>query len=153
MPAPEVLAPGPILGLDVGERRIGVACSDPTGTLASPWAVIRRGSRAEDFMALARLVQERRAVAVVVGHPLNMNGSEGPQARRVARYARALAERLAIPVVLWDERLSTEIALEKRRLVKTSGRPAPVDAEAAAVILQDYLDARKSLCPESSATS
>lgn len=153
MPTPEVPTQGPILGLDVGERRIGVACSDPTGTLATPWKVIWRASRAEDFAALARLVQERQAVAVIVGHPLNMNGSEGPQARRVARYAQALAEHLAVPVLLWDERFSTEVALEKRQQVKASRNAAPVDAEAAAIILQDYLDARKSLCHESSATS
>jgi putative Holliday junction resolvase len=144
MPPREPLPPGPLLALDVGERRIGVACSDPTGTLATPWLTIRRASRREDFATIARLAGERGAVAVVVGHPLNMDGSAGPQARRVARYAQALAEHLPIPVFLWDERLSTDIALEKRRSVRRSRAPASVDAEAAAVILQDYLDARRS---------
>lgn len=144
MPPREPLPPGPLLALDVGERRIGVAYGDPTGTLATPWTTIRRASRREDFAAIARLAGERGAVAVVVGHPLNMDGSAGPQARRVARYAQALAEHLSIPVLLWDERLSTDIALEKRQGTGRSRALTSVDAEAAAVILQDYLDARRS---------
>lgn len=140
----EPLPAGPLLALDVGERRIGVAYSDPTGTLATPWTTIRRASRREDFATVARLAGERGAAAVIVGHPLNMDGSAGPQARRVARYAQALTEYLSIPVILWDERLSTDIALERRQNRGRSRAPVSVDAEAAAVILQDYLDARTS---------
>jgi len=127
-----------ILALDVGERRIGVAVSDPTGTLATPHSVIRRRSKAEDFAAVARLAAELGAERVVVGLPLSLDGSVGPQARRVTRYAQALARTLSVPVELYDERYSTLTADE---LLAEGGRKrrTPIDAAAAAVILQDYL--------------
>lgn len=130
------------MALDVGERRIGVAVSDPTGTLATPHTVIRRHSKAEDFAAVARLVAKLEIKRVVVGLPLSLNGEVGPQARRVARYAQALAQTLDIPVELYDERYSTAIA---DALLTESGRkrPVPIDAAAAAVILQDYLEAHR----------
>ena len=127
-----------ILALDVGERRIGVAVSDPTGTLATPHSIIRRRSKAEDFAAVARLAAELGAERVVVGLPLSLDGSVGPQARRVTRYAQALARTLSVPVELYDERYSTVTADE---LLAEGGRKrrTPIDAAAAAVILQDYL--------------
>jgi putative Holliday junction resolvase len=128
-----------VIALDVGERRIGVAVSDPTGTLATPHSVIRRRSKAEDFAAVARLAAELEAERVVVGLPLSLDGSVGPQARRVMRYAQALARTLTVPVELYDERYSTLTADEL--LAEGGGqRRAPIDAAAAAVILQDYLD-------------
>ena len=132
-----------ILALDVGERRIGVAVSDPTGTLATPHSVIRRRSKAEDFAAVARLAAELGAERVVVGLPLSLDGSVGPQARRVTRYAQALARTLSVPVELYDERYSTLTADE---LLAEGGRKrrTPIDAAAAAVILQDYLANSKS---------
>jgi putative Holliday junction resolvase len=131
-----------MIALDVGERRVGVAVSDPTGLLATPHSIIQRRSKAEDFAAVARLVDELAARRVVVGLPLTLDGDVGPQARRVARYARALAEALDVPVELHDERYSTVTAGE---LLAAGGRRGrtPVDAAAAAVILQDYLDSHR----------
>jgi putative Holliday junction resolvase len=135
-------SPGRVIALDVGERRIGVAVSDPTGTLATPHSVIHRRSKAEDFAAVARLVIELEVERVVVGLPLSLNGEVGPQARRVSRYAQALARTLDVPVELHDERYSTITA---DALLAESGRKrrVPIDAAAAAVILQDYLDSQR----------
>ena len=135
-----------ILGLDPGERRIGIAISDPTGTLAHPLQTLVRGSREEDFSAIAALVAEHDVELVVVGWPLSLDGTEGPQARRVARYTDALAACLPVPVVSWDERFTTAAANEILRQIRgRKGRRrararGQVDAIAAAVILQSYLD-------------
>jgi putative Holliday junction resolvase len=135
-----------VLALDMGERRVGVAVSDPTGTVARPLQTLARGSRQEDFAAIAGLVAEYDVGLVVVGRPLSLDGTEGPQARRVIRYVEALAARLPIRVVLWDERFTTAVAQEilrqsrgkkRRRQARSAGE---VDAIAAAVILQSYLD-------------
>lgn len=135
-----------VLALDMGERRVGVAVSDPTGTVARPLQTLVRGSRQEDFAAIAGLVAEYDVGLVVVGRPLSLDGTEGPQARRVMRYVEALAARLPIRVVLWDERFTTAAAQEilrqsrgkkRRRQARSAGE---VDAIAAAVILQRYLD-------------
>ena len=132
-----------VIALDVGERRIGVAISDPTGMLATPHSVIRRRSKAEDFATVARLVAELEAERVVVGLPLSLDGEAGPQARRVTRYAHALAQTLDVPVELHDERYSTVTA---DALLAEGGRRrrTPIDAAAAAVILQDYLESQRS---------
>ena len=127
------------IGLDVGERRIGVAVSDPTGVLATPHGIIRRASRSEDFERVAQLVKETGAGRVVVGLPLSLSGDTGPQARRVQRYARALAKQLTVPVEYQDERYSTSTASAKLLETGRKGKVA-IDAAAAAVILQDYLD-------------
>lgn len=138
-----------ILALDVGERRIGVAVSDPTGTLARPLRTLARGSREEDFAAIAALVAEQGAELVVIGKPLGLDGTEGPQARRIARYAEALAAHLSVPLVLWDERYTTTEAEEILRLRRTEKRrrraraAGDLDALAAAVILQSYLDGHR----------
>jgi len=132
------------MALDLGERRIGVAISDPTRILARSLCVLERRSKKEDFTAIAELVREHGVDLVVVGHPRSLDGTIGPQARRVQRYADALAEVLPVPLILWDERLSTSTA---EQLMIEAGRPARkrrkrIDAVAAAVILQDYLDAQ-----------
>jgi putative Holliday junction resolvase len=129
-----------ILGLDIGEKRIGVAFSDPGQVLATPWGVIERSSKREDFGRIRRLVEEFGAEKVVVGHPLSLDGSAGPQARRVERYAATMAGALAVPVILWDERYSTKTATEYLRHQRRRGKKSPPDAAAAAVILQDYLE-------------
>jgi putative pre-16S rRNA nuclease len=136
-----------LLALDVGDRRVGVAVSDATGLIASPLAVIRRASRVEDFGRIATLVREQGAEGLVIGHPLNDDGSAGPQARRIERYAVALLaalqeEGLDLPMVLWDERMSTWRAQEAMIAAgrKSRDRRARLDAVAAAVILQDYLE-------------
>ena len=139
---PNLQSPSRVIALDVGERRIGVAVSDPTGTLATPHTVIQRRSKVEDFAAVAHLVAELEVERVVVGLPLSLNGEVGPQARRVTRYAQALAQTLDIPVELYDERYSTVTA---DALLAEGGRKRRVhiDAAAAAVILQDYLDSQR----------
>ena len=136
-----------LLSLDVGDRRVGVAVSDDTGLIASPLTVIRRTSKVEDFDKIARLVQEQGVEGLVVGHPLNRDGSAGPQAQRVERYSASLAESLLaqgldLPVLLWDERMSTQRAQEAMIAAgrKAKDRRGRIDAVAAAVILQDYLD-------------
>lgn len=134
---------GRLLGVDVGQRRIGLAISDETQWLATPLQVVQRSSRAEDFRRLARIAAERQVVGLVIGHPLNADGSEGPRGRTVARYARRLAEALGLPWTLWDEHGSTQAALERLAHAPRRRRQMPVDAEAAAVILQDFLDHRR----------
>jgi putative Holliday junction resolvase len=143
-------ASGRWLALDVGDRRIGVAVSDPTGLLASPHGTIRRASKVEDFAKVGRIVQEQDAVGIVVGLPLHMNGSESRQAHKVRRYADALVAALRTegfkgPVVLWDERLSTQMAQERLAAAGKRGprHRAQIDAAAAAVILQEFLDREK----------
>jgi putative Holliday junction resolvase len=133
-----------VLALDVGDKRIGVAISDPSQVLARSLKVIQRGSRQEDFAAVARLVEEYEVEKVVVGYPLSLDGKAHAQAKKVERYATGLAESLTVPMLLWDERFSTVIA---ERLMREAGlrgkkRREGIDAVAAAVILQDYLDSR-----------
>lgn len=133
--------------MDVGDRRVGVAVSDALGVIASPLAVIHRTSKVKDFAAIERLVREHSVDGLVVGHPLNDDGSAGPQARRIERYVDGLCEALQdaglhISVELWDERMSTQQA---QALMIDSGRSVKhrkewLDAAAAAVILQEYLD-------------
>lgn len=129
-----------VLALDLGERRIGVAVSDPTGTVARPVGVVERKSRAEDFATIARLVAEYGAERVIVGRPLTLRGEVGPQARWVEDYTRALAETLPVPVELWDERYTTATAEEILRTARPRKKRGDVDAVAAAVILQGYLE-------------
>ncbi len=134
---------GRILALDVGDRRIGVALSDPLRLVARPLAVISRASKVKDFAAVGRLVAEHEVSLVLCGYPLSLDGHEGPQGRRIRRYAERLAEALLVEVQLWDESYSTE---EAESLMASHRRLAPrerrgwVDAIAAAVILQSYLD-------------
>jgi putative Holliday junction resolvase len=130
-----------ILALDPGERRVGLAVSDPGGHVAVPLAVyVRRGRGDAD--ALAAIAARECAEAIVVGLPLRLDGSRGPQAIRAERFGRAVAAVSGLPVVFWDERFSTR---EAERLNAESGmsrarRRTSVDATAATVILQDYLD-------------
>ncbi len=137
-----------ILGLDVGERRVGIAISDPTGTIVRTLPTLMRGSRKQDLAAIAALVAEHDVELIVVGEPLRLDGTVGAQARRIARYADVLAEHLSVPIISWDERFTTVAAKEillqsrgrkKRRRARGEGK---VDAIAAAVILQSYLDSQ-----------
>jgi len=130
---------GRSLCLDAGERRIGVALSDAKGWLASPLVVLERRAAERDFARIAALVREHGAERVVVGLPRSLDGRLGPQARRVRRWATRLQSHLPVPIVYWDERYSTAEA--ERRLAAVPARRRPgIDAAAAAVILQDYLD-------------
>lgn len=134
---------GRVLGLDLGDARIGVAISDPDRRLAVPLGTVRTGAPA-DVRAIAALVTEHAVTLVVVGHPLLLSGDAGERAHHAERFAEALAGTLGIPVVLQDERLSTK---EAERALRAAGRTArearrAVDETAATVILQAYLDAR-----------
>lgn len=137
----ETRAPLRLLGLDVGDRRIGVAVSDPTGWLASPIEVYQRRGIRIDAEHMGDLAREFEVSGIVIGLPKNMNGTEGPQAEKTREFAATLSA-WDLPVTLWDERLST---VEATRRVAEGGRkrrggPLRVDAEAAALILQSYLD-------------
>ena len=134
-----------LLGLDVGERRIGVAVSDPLGAFTSPLTTIRRTKLSVDIDAVLRIVEENEVREIVVGLPLSLSGSSGPQAKRSEGFIRALSQRSPVPVHAQDERYST---VEAEKLLRQTGaKPsrdrARVDAAAAAVILQAYLDSRR----------
>ena len=135
--------PGRVLGLDVGGKRIGVAVSDASGTLATPLRYVSRGQR--DRADFGALVREWHIERLIVGLPTGMSGREGPQAADVRAYAEALATALELPLEYWDERLTTTIA--ERQLiangVRRDQRRERIDAAAAAVILQDYLNAQR----------
>ena len=139
-----------LLALDVGDRRVGVAVSDELGLIATPLTVVHRRSKAEDFARIARLAREQGVEGLVIGHPLDDDGRAGAQAQRVERYAAALVdalkgEGLDLPAVFWDERMSTVRAQEAMIAAgrKAQDRRARIDAVAAAVILQDYLDEQR----------
>ena len=129
-----------ILGLDVGEKRIGVALAE--GLLAIPLTVIDRRVKETDMELIMALVEEYRAERIVVGLPLSMKGTIGTQAEEILSFSGALAEHVDIPVDTWDERLSTVTA--ERLLIDTGmkrkKRKGKIDAMAAAIILQAYLD-------------
>jgi putative Holliday junction resolvase len=126
----------------VGERRVGVALSDEAGWLAAPLEVLVRRGAAWDFQHVADLARRHEVARVVVGLPRTLAGEVGPQARRVQRWAARLAPHLVVPIVYWDERYSTAEAA--RRLADTPARRRPpLDAAAAAVILQDCRDAQR----------
>ena len=134
-----------VLALDVGGRRIGVAISGPSGLLAEPLTTLPRRRDDAAVEGVVRLVHQHAVDEVVVGIPLETSGQEGDQARRVRSFLRKLAHRLPVPIREVDERYSTQEAL---RLLQERGIPSPrrkekVDAVAAAVILQTYLDARR----------
>lgn len=133
------------LGLDLGSRRIGVAVSDRTGTVASPLMVLQRsGDRAADHRAIARLVTEEEAEIVVVGLPLSLHGGSGPAAQAARTEMAAMASVIGVPVVSHDERFTTRTALGALREggVTRARSRAVVDKVAAAVMLQAWLDGR-----------
>jgi len=149
-----------VLALDVGERRIGLAISDPEGRVAVPLETLERRDEDADLRALAELVERESVQAVVVGLPLSLDGSVGPQAERTQEFARRVAEAVSRPLEMWDERLST-VAAERalsppgppgrrgRRLRAGERRRPPErrqearDALAATLILQAYLDSHR----------
>ena len=132
------------LGLDLGTKRVGVAIGDRTGTIASPLQVLQRsGSVKRDHEAIAKLVAEEEADIVVVGLPLNMSGSSGPAAQAAIDEAAALATVVAVPVVTFDERRTT-VTADRAMMeanMRAQARRRIVDKIAAAVMLQNWLDA------------
>lgn len=133
---------GALIGLDLGTKTIGVAVSDPSRRIASALETIRRTKFAAEAARLGEIAAHRGVTAVVIGDPLNMDGSLGPRAQASRAFARNLAERLGLPVALWDERLST-VAVERTLLEADSSRKRRaevIDKLAAAYILQGALD-------------
>ena len=140
--APFLPARGALIGLDLGTKTIGVAASDPDRKLATGVETVRRKNFSTDAARLIALVTERKAVGIVLGLPVNMNGSEGPRAQSTRAFARNFAARCGLPVGLWDERLSTA-AVERDLLAADASRAkraAVIDQHAAAFILQGTLD-------------
>jgi len=133
--------PGRVLGLDLGDARIGVAISDDARRMAVPLGTVRKGAP-EDVRAIAELVREHAVTLVVVGHPLLLSGKAGERAHHAERFAAALTGLLKVPVLLQDERLSTVEAERALRETGVSGRDRrrAVDRSAATVILQAWLD-------------
>jgi len=128
------------LALDVGDKTIGVAVSDSLGWTAPVVTVLRRDIE-QDLGRLRALVEEHRPSRLVVGLPLNMDDSEGPRAAKARRFAQVAGERLGLPVILWDERLSTFEADQRLQEagVPAHKRKAVIDMVAAQVILESYL--------------
>ena len=148
--APLLPGRGALMGLDLGTKTIGVAASDPDRRLATGVETVRRTNFSTDAARLIFLAKERNAIAMVLGLPLNMNGSEGPRAQSTRAFARNLARLCGLPIGLWDERLST--AAVERELVAADAsrlkRAAVIDQHAAAYILQGALDRLDGLsCP------
>jgi putative Holliday junction resolvase len=151
-------ARGTILGIDLGERRIGLAIADADGLAARPLATVSRArslAPADDAATLARIAREQAVAELVVGLPLDANGDRGPMAETATAWAEAVADLLGLPLAMRDERLSSHLAESRLGPMprgRSGGPPsrtqrdryrARVDREAAAIILQDELDARR----------
>jgi putative holliday junction resolvase len=134
-----------ILSVDHGEKRIGLALSDPTGTIASPFKVIEHVSRLLDAAQVAALARENDVELIVIGQSFDDEGKPNLAGRRAAKFAAALQEQVTIPIELWDESFSTQDARAARIELGASRkkRSGHQDALAAAVILQSYLEARR----------
>lgn len=134
-----------IMGLDVGEKRIGVAISDPFGWTAVRMFVLEVDGQ-DAVRRLGELIREEDIEKVVIGLPRNMNGTDSEQTRKVREFAKALESMISIPMEMWDERLST-VAATKSLLeadLTRARRKKVVDGVAASLILQSYLDSRRS---------
>jgi putative Holliday junction resolvase len=137
--------PGRVMALDVGERRIGVALSDPTRMLASPLTTIRAVPRSTALKRILTLIRDYQVTALVVGLPLTMNGDIGPQATLVQQFVDELRPLIDIPISFVDERLTT-VAAERMMIdlkIKPEQRRARIDEVAASIILQDFLDSQR----------
>lgn len=134
-----------ILGLDYGEKRIGVALANGEGVLAVPLAVVKRTDMVSDLDSIAAFARDYRVERVVVGLPCSLDGSIGPQAQEVLAFVEVLARQVNLPVDTWDERFSSTSAdnLLLNAGTKKARRRERRDAIAAAIILQGYLDHRK----------
>lgn len=135
---------GRILAVDPGIKRIGLAISDPTQTIANPLAVIQHVARAVDAAQIAQIAAEQQAVKIIIGCPLDPDGLAGPAARSAIRLVEAVRSQTETPVDLWDESGSTQAARQARIAMGVSRRQRSghLDEIAATVILQSYLDAQ-----------
>ncbi len=134
-----------IMGFDVGTKTIGVAISDESWLIAQPFCVIKRGSFSKDLEEILRLIEEHSIKMIIVGMPVNMNGTLGPRSEETQRFIDKIKDKVPVPVETWDERLST--AAVTRVLIEgdtsRAKRKTVVDKLAASYILQGYLDSRK----------
>lgn len=141
------MSDGRVMGLDVGDRTVGVAISDPTRLIAQGVTTIRRTTLSADLVALKALVAEHEVTAIVVGWPLRLDGRPGEQARKVAQVAKAIEAATQLPVERFDERLTTvaaERALRESAL-DGRGRRKLIDQVAASLILQGWLDRARTM--------
>ena len=140
---------GRLLGLDVGQRRIGLAICDPDGRLATPYSTVTRRTPQEDIAAIIAVVQAEEVRRIIVGLPLSLDGTVGPQAQQTLAFCDALRAGSPVPVETWDERYSTFEAEGRLREagVTPSRNRGRLDAAAATVSLQGYLDAHSDRTP------
>ena len=141
-PLAAIPAAGRIMGLDLGTKTIGVAISDGMRYSATPLETIKRTKFTADAIRLDQLIAENAIVAVILGLPLNMDGSEGPRVQSTRAFARSLAQRITLPIAFWDERLSTS-AVTRMMIqadMRRDRRAEVVDKLAASYILQGALD-------------
>jgi putative holliday junction resolvase len=134
-----------ILGLDIGDRRVGLAISDPFGTLAQPLLTLVRSSLRHDLKSIGRVLRKHAIAEIVAGNPLYMSGDLSPQAQKAQAFAEAVRTEFGLPLHLWDERLTTT---EAHRQLDTMGhekigRKGIIDQVAAVLILQAFLDHRR----------
>ncbi len=139
------LSPGRVLALDLGQRRIGLARSDPLGISAQGLPTLQRQRFGEDMAALAALAQQHQVKLWLIGLPRHMSGEEGRQAQAARRFGAALTRHTGVPVQFWDERLTT---VEAQRVLTEAGaslstRQRAIDRLSAVVLLQSYLDAQR----------
>ena len=138
---------GRFLGFDVGEKSIGLALSDINHIIATPFQMIHRTQWKKDVEVLLKIIKEYKILGIIIGFPLNMNGSEGPRCQSIRQFSSNLVSLIDIPICLWDERLST-MAVTRTLLeadLSRAKRKKVVDKMAAAYILQGFLDAYNSL--------
>lgn len=135
-----------ILGLDIGSKRIGVAISDPLGITAQGLATLAAGDRNKLTGDLDEIIKANDVAKIVIGLPLNMNGTRGPQAENAVKFRDTIKDKFGIPVMLWDERLTTaeveRVMIEAD--VSRKKRKKKIDTLAAQAMLQSYLDAKAS---------
>jgi putative Holliday junction resolvase len=147
---PELLAPDArLLGLDLGTKTIGMALSDVSRSVATPYRTLRRSKFTVDAKAIAAAIADNGVGALVIGLPLNLDGSEGKRAQSTRAFARNLGPLIDVPILFWDERLSTQVV--ERHLIEAGAsrkrRAEVIDRMAAAYILQGALDRLKRLSP------
>ena len=136
---------GRIMGLDIGDKTIGVAVSDLMGLTAQGVKTVKRVGKKKDIEALNEIIKERQVNKIVSGLPKNMNGTLGPQGEKVIKFCELLEEETGIKIEYWDERLST-VAAEKTLIqgnVRRENRKCVIDMVAAVIILQGYLDRQR----------
>ena len=136
---------GRIMGLDIGDKTIGVAVSDLMGLTAQGVTTIKRAGKKKDIEAIKQIISEKQVNKIVSGLPKNMNGTVGPQGEKVQKFCELLKEETNLPIEFWDERLST-VAAERSLIegnVRRENRKKVIDMLAAVIILQGYLDLKR----------